>query len=360
MQSQFTPRPVSRAGGFATNTASRSQGQPVLKQPSPNQPVLKSGGASNTSYGGYDESNSGQPPARQKQPNYYGFSPFSETYNPTEHYYDNQLAGRTADAYSNLGSAGMGAMGQYGSAVAGSLANQSIAAGNTFGQMANAYYNTMGQLGQVGSALAAAGLTAGAGSASGTMGGGMSFGGGGGSGGAYGGFDVSGPGGSVASGTMDSSPWSTNPMSAGSNYGASVQKGATPGERFGMTGQGFNFLDSIRSDLRGGQGGMLAGLANNQFNANREATMNPMFMDSMNSMFKDSAAGIGGQSKTPETDERNGIDGYYALNGTTSYWAGKGQPNKKAYNYSYIPPQYMDPSSMPNQFPADRQIRSGW
>lgn len=197
------------------------------------------------------------------------------------------------DSYTNLGTAGMNAMGQYGSNVANALTNQSIAAGNTFGQMANSYYNTMGQLGSFGSALASAGLTAGANSARGMMG----FGGDGGwfGGGGYGGFDVSGPGGGVASGYTGGGGYGGF-GGGGGGSGAMVQRGADPAERRWMTNKGFGFLNSVRGNLQNGHGGVLAGLANDQFNANRQATMDPRFMDSMNNMFRDSQAGLDSQS----------------------------------------------------------------
>jgi hypothetical protein len=213
-----------------------------------------------------------------------------------------QADGARMNAFANLGGAGMNAMGQYGSHVANSLANQSIAAGNTFGGMANNYYNTMGQMGHIGGALSAAGLAASSNAANANMAGnmGLSMGGfGGGMGG--GGFNVSGPGGNVASGAQGG--WGSGWGGAGGQGGwnSSMQRGGGESERGNILGQGFNYLGQAMGHLNNpnNQAMALAGLANNQFDQNRNATMNPQFMNSMNNMFTQSNKSMGqvGQPK---------------------------------------------------------------
>jgi hypothetical protein len=218
-----------------------------------------------------------------------------------------QADGARMNAYANLGGAGMNAMGQYGSHVANSLANQSIAAGNTFGGMANNYYNTMGQMGHIGGALSAAGLAASSNAASAQMAGnmGLNIGGGFGGGGfGDGGFNVSGPGGNVASGSQGGwgGGWGGS-MGGGSQGGwnNSVQRGGSEAERGNILGQGFNYLGQTMGHLNNPNNPAmaLAGLANKQFNQNRDATMNPQFMNSMNNMFTQSNKSMGqvGQPK---------------------------------------------------------------
>lgn len=201
------------------------------------------------------------------------------------------------NAYAGLGTSGMNSMGQYGSNVANALTNQSIAAGNTYGQMANSYFNTLGQLGQVGAGLSAAGLNANSQSVLANLGGNMNMNVGGGmGGGGYGGFDVMGPGGGVASGTMDGGGAGGMGFGFGGGgaYGANIQKGGSAGAQRGMLDQGFGYLRGIQGQLGNTKTGpmALAGLAGNQFNMNREATMDPRFMDSMNNMYRDSLAGV--------------------------------------------------------------------
>jgi hypothetical protein len=201
-------------------------------------------------------------------------------------------------AIGQLGSAGLNSMGQYGSAVAGSLANQSIAAGNTFGQMANNYYNAMGQMGHVGGALSAAGLAASSNAANASMASNLGLNMGGGFGGG-GGFGVSGPGGPVASGLMGGGQFVGGNLGGMGGQGMSVQRGGGADERRQMLGQGFDFLGGAMGQLNSpnNQAMALAGLAGEQFNQNRNATINPMFMDSMNTMFN---SGVGPLMSPPD------------------------------------------------------------
>jgi hypothetical protein len=217
---------------------------------------------------------------------------------------NNQRRTGMANAYVGLGVGGMEKVGQYGSNVAGALANSNIASGNTFASMANNYYNTMGQLGQIGGALSAAGLTASSNAANASMLGNASMGGNfnmGGGGGGYGGFDVSGPGGGVASGSMGGGAMGGGfgaGMNTGSSWNTQVQRGGGAGERSGMMNQGFGFLGGAMKTLNDSRNpaGALAGLADNQFNQNRAAMMDPRFLNAMTGMFRDSQAGIDSQS----------------------------------------------------------------
>ena len=205
-----------------------------------------------------------------------------------------------ANTYGGLGAAGMNAIGQYGSNVAGALANSNVAAGNTFGGMANSYYNTLGQMGHIGGALSAAGLAASSNAANANMAGSMGMGGGfnmGGGGG--GGFDVSGPGGGVASGSMGGSGGGFGAgMNTDSSWNTQVQRGGGSDERQRMMNQGFGFLGGAMRTLNDPRNpaGALAGMADNQFNQNRAAMMDPRFLNTMTGMFRDSQAGIDSQS----------------------------------------------------------------
>jgi hypothetical protein len=233
-----------------------------------------------------------------------------------------------ANTYGGLGAAGMNAVGQYGANVAGALANANVAAGNTFGGMANNYYNTLGQMGHIGGALSAAGLAASSNAANASMlgnmgmGGGFNFGGGGG-----GGFDVSGPAGGVASGTMAGG--GGGGFGAGMNtdgsWNTQVQRGGGEAERQRMLNQGFGFLGGAMRTLNDPRNpaGALAGLADNQFNANRAALMDPRFLNTMTGMFRDSNAGI---------DSQSGMNRRSSALGSQSVW---GQPIQRgSYNTS--------------------------
>lgn len=205
-------------------------------------------------------------------------------------------------AMGNLGIAGQNAMGQYGMNRDAQLTNQAIASANAYGQMANNYYNTMGQLGHIGSALTAAGLNAGAQSASGSqnmnmnfgMGGGASFGGGGG-----GGFTTSGPEGTIARGHMGGG-WGGGSfggnMTGGGGSSATVTKGASRGEREGMVNQGYGFLGGLRGDLNNpdNQAMTLSRDMANQMNAARAATMDPTIVNSLNSQMATGYGALGG------------------------------------------------------------------
>lgn len=248
--------------------------------------------------GGQRQPAYGQPPSQGHQ--LYSPQPQQRQPAPTS---DARAMG-AMNAYAGLGSSGMNSMGQYGSNVANALTNQSIAAGNTYGQMANAYFNTLGQLGQVGAGLSAAGLNANSQSVLANLGGNMNMnvGGsiGGGQGG-YGGFDVIGPDGGVASGLMGGGGGmggSGFGVGGGGAYGANIQKGGNSADQRGMLNQGFGFLRGVQGQLGNRNSGplALAGLAGNQFNMNRAATMDPRFMDSMNNMYRDSIAGVDFQS----------------------------------------------------------------
>jgi hypothetical protein len=219
---------------------------------------------------------------------------------------DNQRKTGMADVYGGLGAAGMNAIGQYGSNVAGALANSNVAAGNTFGGMANSYYNTLGQMGHIGGALSAAGLAASSNAANASMLGSMGMGasmGGGMGGGGYGGFDVSGPGGGVAGGSMGGSGGGYGGgygagMNTDGSWSTQVQRGGGAGERGRMMNQGFGFLGGAMRTLNDPRNpaGTLAGMADNQFNQNRAALMDPRFLNNMTGMFRDSQAGIDSQS----------------------------------------------------------------
>jgi hypothetical protein len=244
---------------------------------------------------------------------------------------DQRQAGM-ANAYGGLGAAGMNAVGQYGANVAGALANANVAAGNTFGSMANNYYNTLGQMGHIGGALSAAGLAASSNAANASMIGNMGMGGGfnfGGGGGGFGGFDVSGPAGGVASGTMGGGGSSGGGFGAGMNtegaWNTQVQRGGGEAERKGILNQGFGFLGGAMKTLNDPRNpaGALAGLADNQFNANRAALMDPRFLNAMTGMFRDSNAGI---------DSQSGMNRRSSALGPQSVW---GQPSQwGSYNTS--------------------------
>jgi hypothetical protein len=233
-----------------------------------------------------------------------------------------------ANAYGGLGAAGMNAVGQYGANVAGALANANVAAGNTFGSMANNYYNTLGQMGHIGGALSAAGLAASSNAANASMlgnmgmGGGFNFGGGGG----FGGFDVSGPAGGVASGTMGGGGGGFGAgMNTDGSWNTQVQRGGGEAERQRMLNQGFGFLGGAMKTLNDPRNpaGALAGLADNQFNANRAALMDPRFLNTMTGMFRDSNAGI---------DSQSGMNRRSSALGSQSVW---GQPSQwGSYNTS--------------------------
>jgi hypothetical protein len=207
-----------------------------------------------------------------------------------------------ANAYGGLGAAGMNAVGQYGSNVAGALANANVAAGNTYGSMANSYYNTLGQMGHIGGALSAAGLAASSNAASSRMAGnlGLNLGGGGG-----GGFGVSGPGGNVASGSMGGFGGGG---SGGGGFDTSVQRGGSEAERTRMLDQGFGFLGGAMQTLNDPRNpaGRLAGAATDQFNMNRAAIMDPRFLNTMTGMYRDSQAGIDSQSGMRRRDSALG------------------------------------------------------
>jgi hypothetical protein len=237
--------------------------------------------------------------------------------------------------------------------------------------MANNYYNTMGQRGHIGGALSAAGLAASSNAANATMAGnmGLNIGGFGGGGMGGGGFNVSGPGGNVASGSQGGwgSGWA-GAMGGGSQGGwnNSVQRGGSESERGNILGQGFNYLGQTMGYLNdpNNPAMALAGLANNQFNANREATMNPQFLNSMNSALTTSQSGMNkmfnksgaamSQYGTPDPrgryDYTSGSDyrdsdfwnespsgeGSYRLAATKpGGWGGAG----KSYLYEWVPPK---------------------
>lgn len=200
-------------------------------------------------------------------------------------------------ALGGLGIAGQNAIGQYGVSRNNALANQSVAAANAYGQMANSYYNTLGQLGNFAGNMTAAGLNAGAQSASGSqsanfnMGGGGSFGGGGGMG-----FNVSGPEGTIASGGMGGGRGGRSfGGSGGGGFSSSVTRGASSGERTGMVNQGYGFLNNLRGDLNrdDNQAMALAGLMGNEFGANRAAVMDPSVMNSLNGQLSAGYGAIG-------------------------------------------------------------------
>lgn len=209
-------------------------------------------------------------------------------------------------ALQNLGVAGINAMGQYGSQRNAALANQSIAAANAFGSMGNAYYNTMGQLGNYAAGLSAAGLNAGAQSATANMGGGfnMSTGGnfnfGGGGGGP--GFQASGPEGVISSGRYGGGGRGRGGMGAGFNNSGSgstsmnLQKGSTEGERARLVDQGYGFLTGVGNALNDpkNQAMTLAGLMNNEFGNNRAAIMDPSVMNSLNNQVSAGYGALGG------------------------------------------------------------------
>lgn len=232
-------------------------------------------------------------------------------------------------ALGGLGVAGQNAMGQYGVSRNNALANQSVASANAYGQMANSYYNTLGQLGSIAGGLSAAGLNAGAQSASGSQSANFNMGGGGGGGGGgFGGFNVSGPEGTIASGSMGGSRGRGGSFGGGAGGGSSstVTRGASEGERRGMLNQGYGFLGDVRRDLNssGNQAMALAGLMGNEFGANRAALMDPSVMNAMSGQLSAGYGAVGdlyGMSDYGFNTYSPGLRSQFAADtGSPSYW----------------------------------------
>lgn len=201
-------------------------------------------------------------------------------------------------ALANIGVAGQNATGQYGVSKNNSLANQSVAAANAYGQMANNWYNTMGQLGQIGGALSAAGLNAGAQSGSASQGGtskfGSSFGGPGGGGG---GFMSTGPEGAISSGGMGGPGGGFGGgASGGGSSWSTASKGSSPQDQHQMLSQGYGFLGGLQGTLNSpnSQAAALAGLLDKQLSANLAATTNPAVLKALQSQTKGLGNAVGG------------------------------------------------------------------
>ena len=232
-------------------------------------------------------------------------------------------------ALGGLGIAGQNAMGQYGVSRNNALANQSVASANAYGQMANSYYNTLGQLGNFAGNMTAAGLNAGAQSASGSqnanfnMGGGGSFGGG-----AYGGFNVAGPEGTIASGGVGGGGGRGGSFSGTGGGGSSstVTRGASEGERRGMLNQGYGFLGDLRKDVNrsDNQAMALAGLMGNEFGANRAALMDPSVMNAMSGQLSAGYGAIGDLYGMSDYGFNTGMQGprpqFGSDAGSPTYW----------------------------------------
>ena len=189
-------------------------------------------------------------------------------------------------ALQNIGVAGQNTMGQYGVSQNNALTNQSVAAANAYGQMANNWYNTMGQLGHIGGALSAAGLAAGAQSGSASQRSTSNFASGAGGPLGGGGFMSTGPEGGIASGTLGGLGGGFGSTASGGGTSRSqATKGASPYERQGMLSQGFGFLEGVQKNLtsKNNQAMALAGLLEQEFAANRNATMNPAMLKAMQS-----------------------------------------------------------------------------
>ena len=224
-------------------------------------------------------------------------------------------------AMGNLGVAAQNAMGQYGVSRNNALANSNVAAANAYGQMANNWQNTLGQLGSYAANMTAAGLNAGAQSATGNQsssvnfntGGSASWGGGGGGGG---GFSAYGPEGGIASGSMGGygggSGGVSGSMGGGGGMRAEVTKGATPEERSGMLDQGYGFIDQLRGDLNNpnNQSMALSGLMTDQFDMNREAIMDPAVMNSMNAQLDTGYGALSGLYGMSDYGINTGSPGY--------------------------------------------------
>jgi hypothetical protein len=247
-------------------------------------------------------------------------------------------------AYGNLGIAGQNAMGQYGMNRDAQLTNQSIAAANAYGQMANNYYNTMGQLGQTAAGLSAAGLNAGAQSASGNMSSNFNMGMGGGfnsGGGGWPGFTASGPEGTIASGRMGGGGGGGfgfgGNVSGGGGASSSISKGSSQGERAGLVNQGYGFLGDVKKTLNDpkNQAMALAGLMGEQFGANRAAVMDPTIVNSLNSQMATGYNALGGLYGMSDygfnTGRRAPAATYQPMGDNSQYWM---DPKRNRNQYS--------------------------
>lgn len=246
-------------------------------------------------------------------------------------------------AYGNLGVAGQNAIGQYGMNRDAQLTNQTIAAANAFGQMGNNYYNTMGQLGQTAAGLSAAGLNAGAQSASGNMSSNFGMGMGGGfnsGGGGVPGFTASGPEGTIASGRMGGGGGGFGfggNVSGGGRASSSITRGASQGERAGLVNQGYGFLGDIKKTLNDpkNQAMALAGLMGDQFGANRAAVMDPTIVNSLNSQMATGYNALGGLYGMSDYGFNTGNQGpsvnYQPMGDNSQYWM---DPKRNRNQYS--------------------------